>query len=34
VIVDGSLIFSKSATGRFPIDDEVEESFRKLRGRP
>jgi selT/selW/selH-like putative selenoprotein len=25
VIVDGALIFSKAATGRFPIDDEVED---------
>jgi hypothetical protein len=30
--VDGSLIFSKGAIGRFPIDNEVEEIFRKLRG--
>jgi predicted Rdx family selenoprotein len=31
VIVDGKLIFSKSAAGRFPLENEVEESFAKLR---
>jgi predicted Rdx family selenoprotein len=27
VLIDGDLIFSKSQTGRFPIDDEVEARF-------
>jgi hypothetical protein len=27
VIADGRLIFSKSQSGRFPLDDEVEEIF-------
>jgi hypothetical protein len=31
VTVDGKLIFSKAATGRFPLDNEVEETFEKLR---
>jgi len=30
VIVNGKLIFSKSAQGRFPLDDEVEEIFEAL----
>ena len=33
VFVDGSLIFSKAATGRFPLDDEVEKIFEKLRAK-
>jgi hypothetical protein len=31
VIVDGRLIFSKSSTGRFPVDGEVEEIFAALK---
>jgi hypothetical protein len=31
VVVDGIVIFSKADTGRFPLDDEVEEIFAKLR---
>jgi hypothetical protein len=31
VIVEGRLIFSKSSTGRFPLDDEVEEIFAALK---
>jgi predicted Rdx family selenoprotein len=27
VLIDGELIFSKSQTGRFPIDGEVEDRF-------
>jgi len=27
VIADGKLIFSKAQSGRFPLDDEVEEIF-------
>jgi len=27
VIADGSLIFSKSAAGRFPLEGEVEQAF-------
>jgi len=30
VIADGKLIFSKAATGRFPLDDEVEAIMAKL----
>jgi predicted Rdx family selenoprotein len=29
VIVDGKVIFSKSAVGRFPLDGEVEGAFPK-----
>jgi len=32
VIVDGKVIFSKAETGRFPLDDEVEQVFAKMRG--
>jgi predicted Rdx family selenoprotein len=31
VLVDGDVIFSKSQTGRFPLDDEVEERFAALK---
>jgi hypothetical protein len=31
VIVEGRLIFSKSSTGRFPVDDEVEQIFSALK---
>jgi selT/selW/selH-like putative selenoprotein len=31
VLVDGKLIFSKSQSGRFPVDDEVEEIFEALK---
>jgi hypothetical protein len=31
VIVDGRLIFSKSQSGRFPVDDEVEEIFEAIK---
>jgi predicted Rdx family selenoprotein len=31
VIVDGKLIFSKAAAGRFPLPGEVEEALAKLR---
>ena len=31
MIVEGRLIFSKSSTGRFPIDDEVEQIFAALK---
>ncbi len=31
MIVDGRVIFSKSSTGRFPIDDEVEQIFAALK---
>ena len=31
VLIDGDLIFSKSQTGRFPIDDEVEARFAAFR---
>lgn len=35
VVVDGRLIFSKAQSGRFPLDNEVEEIFEALRdGRP
>ena len=30
VIVNGKLVFSKSSTGRFPVDGEVEEMFKAL----
>lgn len=30
-MVEGRLIFSKSSTGRFPADDEVEEIFAALK---
>jgi hypothetical protein len=29
--VDGKLIFSKNATGRFPEDEEIEAEFDELR---
>jgi selT/selW/selH-like putative selenoprotein len=32
VLINGKLIFSKSQTGRFPIDGEVEERFAALKG--
>ncbi len=32
VLVNGQLVFSKSQTGRFPIDGEVEERFAALKG--
>jgi hypothetical protein len=32
VLVDGQLIFSKAAAGRFPLDGEVEERFAALKG--
>ena len=31
VLVDGRLVFSKSSTGRFPVDGEVEEIFAALK---
>jgi predicted Rdx family selenoprotein len=31
VIVNGRLVFSKSNTGRFPVDGEVEEIFAALK---
>jgi hypothetical protein len=31
VITDDKLIFSKGAAGRFPLEDEVEQAFAKLR---
>jgi len=31
VLLDGELIFSKSQTGRFPLDGEVEERFAALK---
>jgi hypothetical protein len=31
VIVDGRLVFSKSSSGRFPVDGEVEETFAALK---
>jgi hypothetical protein len=31
VIVNGRLVFSKSSTGRFPVDGEVEEIFAALK---
>lgn len=31
VVVDGTLVFSKHAAGRFPEDGEVEEKIRRLR---
>ena len=30
VVADGVVIFSKAATGRFPLEGEVEEIFAKL----
>jgi selT/selW/selH-like putative selenoprotein len=33
VLLDGELIFSKSRTGRFPIEGEVEERFAALKGK-
>jgi hypothetical protein len=33
VIADGKLIFSKAASGRFPLDGEVEEAFGKLQSK-
>jgi hypothetical protein len=31
VIVNGKLVFSKSNSGRFPVDGEVEEMFAALK---
>ena len=31
MIVNGKLVFSKSSTGRFPVDGEVEEIFAALK---
>jgi hypothetical protein len=31
VLVNGKLVFSKSSTGRFPVDGEVEEIFAALK---
>jgi Rdx family protein len=31
VIVNGKLVFSKSSSGRFPVDGEVEEIFAALK---
>ena len=31
VIVNGRLVFSKSSTGRFPVEGEVEEIFAALK---
>ena len=31
VIVNGKLVFSKSSTGRFPVNGEVEEIFSALK---
>ncbi len=31
MIVDGTVIFSKHAVGRFPVEGEVEERFAALR---
>jgi hypothetical protein len=31
VLVNGRLVFSKSSTGRFPVDGEVEETFAALK---
>jgi len=31
VLADGKRIFSKTAVGRFPLDDEVEQAFAKLK---
>jgi predicted Rdx family selenoprotein len=31
VLVNGRLVFSKSSTGRFPVDGEVEEIFAALK---
>jgi predicted Rdx family selenoprotein len=33
VVVDGKTIFSKAASGRFPLDNEVEDSFAALKNR-
>jgi hypothetical protein len=33
IVVNGNVMFSKDATGRFPLDGEVEETFEKLRTR-
>jgi hypothetical protein len=30
VVVDGTLIFSKAAVGRFPLEGEVEQAFANL----
>jgi len=32
VLAQGELLFSKSQTGRFPLDGEVEEHFAMLKG--
>jgi selT/selW/selH-like putative selenoprotein len=34
VLIDGELIFSKSETGRFPLDGEVEDRFAARKGKP
>ncbi len=35
MVVNGRLVFSKSSSGRFPVDGEVEEIFAALKeGRP
>lgn len=31
MLVNGKLIFSKAAVGRFPVDDEVEEIFEAVK---
>ena len=31
MLVNGRLVFSKSSTGRFPVDGEVEEIFAALK---
>ena len=31
MIVNGRLVFSKSSSGRFPVDGEVEETFAALK---
>jgi hypothetical protein len=31
VLVNGKVVFSKSSTGRFPVDGEVEEIFAALK---
>jgi len=31
VLVNGKLVFSKSSTGRFPVEGEVEEIFAALK---
>jgi selT/selW/selH-like putative selenoprotein len=34
VLINGELIFSKSETGRFPLDGEVEDRFAARTGTP